>query len=171
MLDGLYLGGGYPEVFAQELAQNHLFLESLREFVAAGHPVYAECGGLMYLAEELTTLDGRCHAMASVLPLAIEMLNRLDGFGYTEVELLDDCLIGDRGKRLRGHSFHYSRVTRAGDLARRYRTRQSLTGAENHEGYCAGNVLASYIHLSLAANPEAAAHFVQSCRQAKAVAQ
>ena len=169
-LDGLYLGGGYPEIFAEELVQNHVFLESLREFVASGRPIYAECGGVMYLAEELTTLDGRRHAMASVLPLAIEMLNRLDGFGYTEVELLDDCLIGERGKRLRGHSFHYSRVTRAGNLARRYRTRQVLTGAENHEGYCAGNVLASYIHLSLAANPEAAAHFVRSCRQAKAVA-
>lgn len=169
-LDGLYLGGGYPEVFAEELARNRPFLSSLRNFVASGRPIYAECGGLMYLAEELTTLDGRRHAMASVLPLAIEMLNRLDGFGYTEVELLDDCLIGERGKRLRGHSFHYSRVTRAGDLARHYRTRQSLTGAENHEGYSIGNVLASYIHLSLAANPEAAAHFVQSCRQAKAVA-
>jgi cobyrinic acid a,c-diamide synthase len=169
-LDGLYLGGGFPEVFAEELAQNLPFLESLRNFVASGRPIYAECGGLMYLAEELTTLDGRRHIMASVLPLAIEMLNRLEGFGYTEVELLDDCLIGERGARLRGHSFHYSRVTRAGDLARCYRTRQVLTGAENHEGYCVGNVLASYIHLSLAANPEAAAHFVRSCRQAKAVA-
>ena len=170
-LDGLYLGGGYPEIFAEELAQNHAFLRSLREFVAGGHPVYAECGGLMYVADELTTLDGRRHTMASVLPLAIEMLSRLDGFGYTEVELLDDCLIGERGARLRGHSFHYSRVTRTGDLKRRYRTRQSLTGAENHEGYSVGNVLASYIHLSFAASPEAATHFVQSCRQAKAVAQ
>ena len=169
-LDGLYLGGGYPEIFADQLSQNRPFLQSLREFVASGRPVYAECGGLMYLAEELTTLDGRTHAMASVLPIAIEMLNRLEAFGYTEVDVLDDCLVGARGTRLRGHSFHYSRVTRKGDLARRYRAHQLLTGAEYEEGYCAGNVLASYIHLCLAAHPEAASRFLQSCRQSKAVA-
>jgi cobyrinic acid a,c-diamide synthase len=170
-LDGLYLGGGYPEVFAEELAGNQPFLSSLREFVASGHPVYAECGGLMYLASELVTLDARCHRMAAILPLAVEMLTRLDGFGYTEVELLGDCLVGERGTRLRGHSFHYSRITHSGKLERRYRTRQSLTGAETYEGYSLDNVLASYIHLSFAANPAAAARFVRGCRQARAVAQ
>jgi len=170
-LDGLYIGGGYPEVFAEELAQNQPFLSSLREFVAGGQPVYAECGGLMYLAAELTTRDARRHTMASVLPVAVEMLARLDGFGYTEVELVDDCLIGERGARLRGHSFHYSRVTHCGNLKRRYRTRQVLTGKENYEGYGFDNVLASYIHLSFAANPEAASHFVRHCREARAVAQ
>ena len=170
-LDGLYLGGGYPEVFAEELAANQPFLQSLREFAASGRPIYAECGGLMYLSETLTTRDGQTQPMASLLPLAIEMLDRLDGFGYTEVELLDDCLIGDRGSRLRGHSFHYSRVTRAGNVKQLYRTRQVLTGAENYEGYCAGNVLGSYIHASFAASPDAARHFVQNCRQTRAVAQ
>jgi cobyrinic acid a,c-diamide synthase len=170
-LDGLYLGGGYPEVYAEELSRNHSFLESLRDFVSSGRPVYAECGGLMYLAEELKTLDGTSHRMVSILPLAIEMLDRLDGFGYTEVELLEDCLVGARGAHLRGHSFHYSRLTRAAEISRRYRTRRSLGNSEEREGFSAGNVLASYIHLSFAANPEAAEKFVQQCRQAKAVAQ
>jgi cobyrinic acid a,c-diamide synthase len=170
-LDGLYFGGGYPEVFAEQLAQNRPFLQSLREFVAGGRPLYAECGGLMYLAEELATLDGRTHRMASVLPIAVEMLNHLEAFGYTEVELLEDCLVGARGTRLRGHSFHYSRLTRTGNATPRYRANHLLTGANYNEGYCAGNVLASYIHLSFAASPEAAARFVESCRQAKAVAQ
>ncbi len=169
-LDGLYLGGGYPEVFAKELSQNHSFLQSLQEFVRSGRPVYGECGGLMYLAEELTTLDGRVHHMASVLPLSVEMLDHLDGFGYTEVEVLEDCLVAPRGAKLRGHSFHYSRVTNTGAVDRCYRTRQMLIGAENREGYCSGNVLASYIHLSFAPSQEAAAHFVQNCRQGKAVA-
>jgi cobyrinic acid a,c-diamide synthase len=168
-LDGIYFGGGYPEVFAEQLAHNLPFVESLREFVASGRPVYAECGGLMYLAETLTTIDGRTHAMASILPIAVEMLNHLDAFGYTEVELLDDCLIGPSGTRLRGHSFHYSRVMRAGEIARRYRAHQVLTGAEYEEGYCSGNVLASYVHLNFAANPQAAVRFIESCRQAKAV--
>jgi cobyrinic acid a,c-diamide synthase len=169
-LDGLYFGGGYPEVFAEALAQNRPFLESLREFVSSGRPVYAECGGLMYLAEELITLDGRRHVMASVMPLAIEMLTRLDGFGYTDVEVLEDCLVGARGARLRGHSFHYSRVTRAGALKRQYHTHRSLGGSEDREGFCVGNVLASYIHLNFAASPDAAANFIRHCRQTQAVA-
>jgi cobyrinic acid a,c-diamide synthase len=170
-LDGLYLGGGYPEVFAAELAANQPFLDSLREFAAEGRPVYAECGGLMYLGEELVMLDGSRHRMAAVLPLAVEMQLRLQDFGYTEVELAQDCLMGERGSRLRGHSFHCSRVVRTGNLERVYRTRQALSGVASQEGYRRGNVLASYIHLSFAANPEAAGGLVQSCREAKAVAQ
>jgi cobyrinic acid a,c-diamide synthase len=168
-LDGFYLGGGYPEVFAEELSQNHPFLESVRKFARTGHPVYGECGGLMYLAEELQTLDGRRHAMASVLPLSVEMLDHLDGFGYTEVQVEDDCLVGARGARLRGHSFHYSRVTHAGDLRRQYHTWRALSGTQEHEGYSAGSVLASYVHLSFAGSPEAAAQFTRRCRQAKVV--
>lgn len=166
-LDGLYLGGGYPEVFAEELSQNYSFLDSVRKFAATGHPVYAECGGLMYLADDLKTLDGRQHAMASVLPLSVEMLNRLDGFGYTEVQIQEDCLIGARGTRLRGHSFHYSRVTNAGELRRQYQTWRPLSGTGEPEGYSAGSVLASYVHLSFAGSPEAAAQFTRRCRQAK----
>ena len=70
----------------------------------------------------------------------------------------------------RGHCFHYSRVTRAGNLGRCYRTRQVLTGSKNQEGYCIDDVLAGYIHLNFAASPEAASRFIQSCRQARAVA-
>jgi cobyrinic acid a,c-diamide synthase len=169
-LDGLYLGGGYPEIYAEELSQNRPFLESLREFATSGRHIYAECGGLMYLAEDLQTLDGRHHAMASLLPVSIEMLDRLDGFGYTDLEVLDDCLVGRQGTRLRGHSFHFSRVTRAGDIQRRYHTRRVLGGTEELEGYCLGNVLASYIHLSFAASPEAAMQFTRQCRQAKVAA-
>ncbi|MGB8887980.1 MAG: cobyrinate a,c-diamide synthase [Candidatus Korobacteraceae bacterium] len=166
-LDGLYLGGGYPEVFAEELAQNHSFLDSVRKFAATGHPIYGECGGLMYLADDLQTLDGRHHAMASVLPLSIEMLDRLDGFGYTEVQVQDDCLLGARGARMRGHSFHYSRVTQTGDVRLQYHTRRALSGTEEYEGYSAGSVLASYVHLSFAGSPEATAQFTRRCRQAK----
>jgi len=169
-LDGLYLGGGYPEVHVEELAQNHPFLESVRKFAKTGHPVYGECGGLMYLAEDLQTLDGRHHAMASVLPLSVAMLDRLEGFGYTEVQVLDDCPIASRGTRMRGHSFHFSRVTRAGDIRRQYHTRRVLAGTEEFEGYGVDNVLASYIHVSFAASPEAAAQFTRRCRQAKVAA-
>lgn len=115
-------------------------------------------------------IDGRSHVMAAVLPLAVEMLDRLDGFGYTEVEVPRDCPVAPRGAKLRGHSFHYSRVTPTGSRECCYRTRRMLAGFEDREGYRAGNVLASYIHLNFAGSPEAAAHFVQNCRQGKAVA-
>jgi cobyrinic acid a,c-diamide synthase len=168
-LDGLYLGGGYPEVFAEQLAANRAMLQSVRQFADSGRPIYAECGGLMYLGEQLQTRDGQRYPMAAVLPLSVEMLDRLERFGYIEVELLDDCLVGCRGARLRGHSFHYSRVVGAGNLACRYRTQQVLTGSEQREGYCAGNVLASYIHLSFAGNPAAASRLVQVCLHSRAV--
>ena len=119
-----------PRFTPSKLSQNRTFLQSLRDFVRGGRPVYAECGGLMYLAEELVTRDGRRHSMASILPISIEMLDRLEAFGYTEIELLDDCLVGQRGARLRGHNFHYSRVTRAGEIDRCYRTRQLLGNVE-----------------------------------------
>lgn len=170
-MDGLYLGGGYPEVYADELSRNSAFLQSLREFVNSGRPVYAECGGLMYLAEELVTRDGGSHAMASILPVSIAMQDRLEAFGYTEVDVLEDCLVGQRDARLRGHSFHYSRVTRSGDIKRCYRTHQLLGNVDGDEGFAAGNVLASYLHLSFAANPEAAQRFVEQCRQARTVTQ
>ena len=169
-LDGLYLGGGYPEVFAEQLAANRNFLQSMRQFAGSARPIYAECGGLMYLGEEIRMRDGQRYPMAAVLPLSVEMLDRLEGFGYTEVELLDDCFVGGRGSRLRGHSFHYSRVMQAGNLECRYRTRQVLTGMEQREGYSAGNVLASYIHLSFAGNPAAASRLVQACLQSRVVA-
>jgi cobyrinic acid a,c-diamide synthase len=95
------------------------------------------------------------------------MLNRLDGFGYTEVQVQEDCLVGARGARLRGHSFHYSRITHAGDLRHQYQTWRPLSGTEEPEGYSAGSVLASYVHLSFAGSPEAAAQFTRRCRQAK----
>jgi len=143
-LDGLYLGGGYPEVFAEKLAANTTFLESLRDFAASGRPIYAECGGLMYLGEAIITRDGRRHRMASILPLSVEMLDHLEGFGYTEVEVVNDCLVGPAGTKLRGHSFHYSRVLQSDRLDCRYGTRQVLTGMQRDEGYCAGNVLAAF---------------------------
>ncbi len=110
-LDGLYFGGGYPEVHAARLSDNAGMLADVREFVAAGGLVYAECGGLMYLGRALTTLDGVRYPLAGVLPIETAMLEKLKVLGYTEVAWAADSLWGAAGEVARGHEFHYSQIT------------------------------------------------------------
>jgi cobyrinic acid a,c-diamide synthase len=168
-VDALYLGGGYPELHAEALSGNTRFMSSLRAFAASGKPVYAECGGLMLLGTELILRDGRRFAMSGVLPIRFQMTERLVKFGYAEVELLNDCVIGEQGTAIRGHSFHYSSAEVLGDLQTAYRVRYSLSGEEEREGFSRGNVLGSYVHLHFRANPRLAATFVQRALMARSV--
>lgn len=151
-LDGLYLGGGYPELYAEALSANKKMHAAIRLFVEQDKPVYAECGGMIYLGQSLTLIDGRQHAMAGVLPFAFEMTSRLVRFGYTEIEFTSDCLLGSKGQKTRGHSFHYSRMLEIDPLPTAYRTHSSLSRQTASEGFCYKNVLASYIHLHFRAN-------------------
>ena len=115
-LHGLYFGGGYPELHAARLAANRTMLGDVRAWAAAGRPVYAECGGLMYLGRSLRTRQGECHAMAGVLPLDTVMLDRLKTLGYAEVSLRTDSLWGPAGAACRGHEFHYSEIAESSPL-------------------------------------------------------
>jgi cobyrinic acid a,c-diamide synthase len=164
--DALYFGGGYPELYAAQLSANTSLANEVRDFAASGRPVYAECGGMMYLGERLRTLDGLSHSMAGLLPLEIEMTDSLVRFGYVEIELLQDCLLGAGGTVLRGHSFHHSRSTNTRDFAPSFRARYTLSGATADEGYANGNVFASYIHLHFRGAPEVAERFVATAEQA-----
>ena len=169
-LDALYLGGGYPELEAEQLAANRTMREQVRAFAAGGGVIYAECGGMMYLANSLATLDGGVHAMAGVLPMAMEMTPRLVDFGYVEVALTRDCLLGPRGTAIRGHSFHTSRIVSGsgdGAIETSYHVRFSLSGKEQAEGFARGNVLASYAHLHFRANPAVVLHLMQEIRAAR----
>ncbi|MDR3746453.1 MAG: cobyrinate a,c-diamide synthase [Acidobacteriaceae bacterium] len=168
-LDALYLGGGYPELYAQQLSDNRTMLASIRAFAATGRPVYAECGGMVYLSRQLATADGAAHAMASVLPFAVEMTAGLVQFGYATVELTADCLLGRRGSVLRGHSFHTSRIVGAPALATSYRVHYSLSDQQEDEGFCIGNLLASYIHLQFRAAPQIAQSFVDAARRGASI--
>ena len=165
-VDALYFGGGYPEVYARELSANTALASAIRKFAASGRPVYAECGGMMYLGERLRTRDGHAYAMAGVIPLESEMTDKLVRFGYVEIELLQDCLAGDRGGVLRGHSFHHSRSTNTRDVAPAFRARYTLSGTATEEGYSIGNVFASYIHLHFRGAPEIADGIVAWAGQA-----
>ncbi len=164
-VDGLYFGGGYPEACARELSGNRAMLEAVRDFARRGGPIYAECGGLMYLADALRTLDGRRWPMVGIVGGEAVMADRLQALGYVEVETRADSILGPAGMCLRGHQFRYSTLTPPPPdrFARAYAVRPRWGGAPFEEGYCAGSVLASYVHMHWASNPQAAKQFVESC--------
>lgn len=165
----LILGGGYPEVHAQALQRNERFFRDLRDFAAAGRPIYAECGGLMVLSRAVVLLSGEAVPMAGILPFTTRMLPKRKALGYVEVILRRPCLLGDTGARLRGHEFHYSEIV--GDPAPApvslcYRLTGRKSRPEQDEGYQVGSVLASYVHLHWGSAPQAAACFAEAAREA-----
>jgi cobyrinic acid a,c-diamide synthase len=166
-LDALYFGGGYPELYARELSANTPMLDQIRAFARSGGQIYAECGGLLYLSQQLSTLDGSVYPMLGILPLKMEMTDKLVDFGYVTVTFTQDCLLGPRGTTIRGHSFHYSRICSNSELTTSYQVDFSLSGKQQWEGFTRGNVLASYVHLHFAANPAVAQHFVGALRGAR----
>jgi cobyrinic acid a,c-diamide synthase len=158
-IDGLYLGGGYPEVYAQELAANQTMASEIRCAVEDGMPVYAECGGLIYLSSAIENFDGRTHSMCGALLVDYKMQQR-PTLGYREATMLTDSVVTVPGEVVRGHEFHYSKIARVGEqLSAAYRLDN---GAE--EGFIYKNTLASYIHLHFAGNPQIAGRFVSACR-------
>ncbi len=162
-VDGLYLGGGYPELHASRLTENVALRESIRRFAAAGRPIYAECGGLMYLAQALEDADGRLHPMVGVLPATVRMRPRSLTLAYTEIETVRDSVVGPAGSRARGHEFHASTLDPVpGSIERLYRARRHGAG-ERDEGYLVGRALMSYVHVHFASNPGFAEAFVTAC--------
>ena len=164
--DGLYIGGGYPELYGHELAANVAMREAVRTFARSGRPVYAECGGLMYLAESLTDLDGHVWPMAGVLPAAVVMERGRLVIGYREVTLTSAGPLGPAGTRARGHEFHCSRLEDIpAPLARLYAVTDGRGGTPRAEGFVIDGALLSYVHLHFGSNPALAANFVAACRR------
>lgn len=165
-VDGLYLGGGYPELHGRRLADNRTALDAVAAFAARGGPVYAECGGLMYLAESLEDLDGAVHRMAGVLPARVRMRPPRLAIGYAEVRQVASSPLGPAGTAARGHEFHCSTLDPVpAAVARVYRAR-AVGGEERDEGYLVGRTLMSYVHLHFGSNPALAPALVASCRAA-----
>jgi cobyrinic acid a,c-diamide synthase len=158
-LHGVYLGGGYPELHASELAANVPTLEAIRALAASGAPIYAECGGLMYLAENLQ-LDDDSYPLCGVLPFDTHMPAPIK-LSYVEVTTTGG-LFGS-GQTARGHVYHHSELTRAPDTERCYQL-ETTRGETSEEGYQVGNVLGSYAHLHFASQPALATTFVERCR-------
>jgi cobyrinic acid a,c-diamide synthase len=166
-LDGVYFGGGYPEVHAARLAANATMLADVRQFAASGRAIYAECGGLMYLSDSLTSTDGTRHSLAGVLPIETAMLGKLKSLGYSQVVLQADSLWGPSGSVFRGHEFHYSEITKplAADSGWQtvYSVQQRSGEPTKLEGFQKGRILASYVHGHLASHPKLIEHFLTVC--------
>jgi cobyrinic acid a,c-diamide synthase len=163
--DGLYLGGGYPELYGRELAGNAGMRAAVRAFARSG-PVYAECGGLMYLADSLTDLDGRDWPMVGVLPARVRMRRGELTLGYREITLTSEGLLGPAGLRARGQEFHRSTLGEVpASIQRLYAVSDGRGGVPRPEGFVVGGALMSYVHLHFASNPALAANFVAACRR------
>jgi len=167
-VDGLYFGGGYPELDAQQLTDNARCRQSVRRFALdAGRPVYAECGGLMYLAESLEDAEGRVHEMVGLLPARVTMRPPRMSLGYLGVTLTAPTPLGPAGTVARGHEFHFSTLSPVPASVPRAYGVTAPGGATRAEGYVVGRSLMSYVHLHFASNPALARGFVDACAAAR----
>ena len=161
-VDGLYLGGGYPELYAKELEASRT-REQIKKSADDGMPIYGECGALMYLNETLTT--DRTYRMAGILGAGSRMTDKLQGLGYTEAQVVSYSPLARKGTIIRGHEFHYS-VTECGRDARfAYRLRRGKGIIDGKDGLMEHNTLASYMHTHPAA--VSFAEFLRLCRRYK----
>lgn len=166
--DAVYFGGGYPESFATELAANRRLASQLRDAAERGMPIYAECGGLIWLGRTLRTQDGVEYPMSGVLPIGITMDPRHLAIRYVELTTRADSLLGKRGTVLRGQEFHQSRITATSIPADFYAVRTS-DGQQLRAGYQHRRVVASYMHAYFAGQDSTVAdHFVDTASRWRA---
>lgn len=163
-VDGLYIGGGFPEMFLDELAGNEGMISQLREANQAGMPILAECGGLMYLSGQIYDWEGRSWNTAGIVPARITMTRQLQALGYVEACVRQDTIVGRRGDVLRGHEFHFSTVENIDPADHAFSITGGMRDEARYDGFSAGNLVASYVHLHLRSNPTMVGTFLQACQ-------
>ncbi len=161
-LDGLILGGGFPEIYAQELSANIGLLQEIRQFGLAGKPIYAECGGLMYLTQEIIDFQGNSYPQVGLIPARAVMQKKLQALGYYQGETLERSILGPKGTKVKGHEFHYSVLEPLGNFSPIV-TLHKGKGREKTEGFIKGNIYASYLHQHWAGERHLAQAFLRSC--------
>jgi cobyrinic acid a,c-diamide synthase len=167
-LDALYIGGGFPETQAEALAKNRSFKESLKRMIDAGLPVYAECGGLMYLGESLL-VDGKSYPMVGAFPVAFVLEKKPQGHGYTILEVVGQNPYYPVGEKLKGHEFHYSRPVfrRPEEIISVFSVRRGRGLDGKKDGLCTKNLLATYTHLHAGGNALWGRSLVNAARRSK----
>ncbi len=157
-LDGIYFGGGYPELNAEELSANRPMRSAIAQFVASDAPVYAECGGFMYLTEAIVDTEDRTWPMTGVFPTKARMHRKLAKLGYIEVEMRPNAAWLTAGGHARGHEFRYSIIDPMPEsISRAY--------VSPAEAYQVQSAVGSYIHLHFLSCPRIAEAFVNRCQQ------
>ena len=161
--DGLILGGGFPEMFAEKLSANESMLSDIREKAENNLPIYAECGGYMYLMESLTDFAGRNYKMAGIIPNRAVMKEKLQMVGYVTAKFNFATVLGEKDDEVHGHEFHFSteelEPKDAPFIFMRLRN-----GQEYPAGYAAKNILGSYLHLHFVGNEGLAKNFIDKCK-------
>ena len=178
-IDGIYLGGGYPEVHAARLASKQHLLGQIKSFSDQGMPIYGECGGFMVLCSALTGMDdAKSYSMTGCFGFTVTMSKRLRSLGYREITLTGDTVIGKKGDVLRGHEFHYSSLENPDilkdpdqDISQVYDVTSRAGQSVSLKGYQHKNTLGSYFHVHFGSHPGSAGQFVSCCRQFKLVRQ
>jgi len=166
-LDGLYIGGGFPEVFAGELEKNRTFREDIRLAAEQGLPIYAECGGLMYLGRSISTAEGKFE-MVGLLPFDVTMTAKPQGHGYTILKPCAGNFWFDQNQQIKGHEFHNSKVINlASDVSYAYEVQKGYGLNGKYDGICYKNVLAAYNHIHALGCPAWAQRFVQLAQRYK----
>jgi len=165
-LDALYIGGGFPEVFAEELEKNKKLREEIYEFCQSGKPVYAECGGLMYLGESLETSDGEFE-MVGFLPLKTKMYERFQAQGYSVYRASKSCIIARRNQKIVGHEFHYSRPTITGKVDFAFRVERGFGIDGRRDGIMKENTLGCYIHVHFLSDKSVSKRFIKNAIKKK----
>lgn len=157
-ISGIMLGGGYPELHAETLAQNTSLAEEIRRLHADGIPIEAECGGLMYLSDSIRTGE-RVYPMVGLIDNEVRMTSHLVRFGYKRMEAMRDNLLSKKGETLLAHEFHYSEATAYGDAF----TATGRRGNAEPTGYVTENTYIAYPHLHFWSDPQTGVRFVSHC--------
>jgi cobyrinic acid a,c-diamide synthase len=167
-VDLLYLGGGYPELYGETLAANAGMRAAIGAFAEQGGPIYAECGGMMYLTRAIKDFDGRSHEMVGLFPAEAVMRKPGLTLGYRAIEITKSCILGRAGTTIRGHEFHYSSLVPSGALDYACAVADAKGLARSPDGLVRNNTVALYAHLHFRSQPAVAQALVASARAAKA---
>lgn len=164
-VDGLYIGGGFPEEFAAELAEQRDVKNSIRIAIEKGLPTLAECGGFMYLTESLETTEGTNHEMVGIIPGKVKMQTRLAALGYREVAGAEGNYLLAPNLKAKGHEFHYSVFLPQAENHQAYLTKGM--GGIKKEGFMRGNLIAGYTHFHFGSCPEMVENWLKKCKEYK----
>jgi cobyrinic acid a,c-diamide synthase len=165
-LDGLYIGGGFPETSARQLAGNTAFLKSIRGAIENGLPVYAECGGLIYLGQGMR-LAGEYFPLVGIFPVVFEMMEKPQAHGYTVLEVAGENPFYEKGTQIKGHEFRYSKVAEwSGDSKQLTLSMKRGVGfIDGRDGLVYKNTLALYTHIHALGTPDWAESFIRRVRK------
>jgi len=162
-VDGLYFGGGYPDLFAERLESNKKMRSAVKRASDDGMPIYAESGGLMYLARSLEVIEGRRYEMCGVFDARSKMYDSRKALGYVEMTSASDNILCEKGWTVRGHEFHYSQTEPSGDVVYAFHQSKGKGVSDGKDGMMKGNTLAGYTHIHFASNQKVAKRFVEKC--------